>query len=603
MEASIPLEDVPECESLQAYDNVDGYRQFSGSAFITDKRVLSIELGAVFGDAYTYTIPHLLWAMNRAASGGVNQFIIHGQQYAGEYPETTWPGYVSFGYAVSDQYSNKRPDWNHGLEAGLRYMGRIMYVQQQGVPRIDVAFYNRQSATDPIVQTLYQPSDLEDQGWTYAYLSPTNFKLPQAHVHDGVLAPDGPSFKAMVVESSQNMTLDGVEALIDYAAAGLPIILSGGAPGYHPYGNESDRMQVEHKISRLRATSNVFSVSKGQAAQQLRALGLSPRVAIQTNGTWYPSWREEDGSGIDYAYVFCDTNASTGSITVSSVKKAFLLDAWTGEIKPLPLYEQDDSFTTIPLNLAGNETAIFAFTDAIPEGWPKAPPLHLVDVTSAVLGCKYTSSVDLDLHVPALSQPGSATLSNGSSIPIDSSDVPATIPLTQWTLTAEHWAAPSNFNDSSIVARKFNTTHELTSLVSWLDIPALANVSGIGYYSTRFTWPPQGPSDDSELGAYISFSKILDAITVYVNGQRLPPLDYNNAKKDISAYLQAGENEVLAVVPTTMWNYIQTILPRIRNAGEAVEFSGGPFGSPSEPSDNGLVGTAEVVPYRTLTIS
>lgn len=164
MEASIPLVDVPECESLQFRDNVDSYWQFSGVAFLAEKTEVSVELGAVFEEAYTYTIPHLLWAMNRAASGGVNQYIIHGQQYSGDYPESTWPGYVSFGYHVSDQYSNKQPHWEHGFEAAIRYMGRIMYHQQQGIPKIDVAFYNRQTATDRIVHTLYNLTDLEDKG-------------------------------------------------------------------------------------------------------------------------------------------------------------------------------------------------------------------------------------------------------------------------------------------------------------------------------------------------------------------------------------------------------------------------------------------------------
>ena len=167
MEASIPLDDVPECESLQFRDDVDSYRQFSGSAYLADKRTVSIELGAVFGNAFTYTIPHLLWAANRATSGGVNQYVIHGQQYSGNYSATTWPGYVSFGYQVSEHYSNKQPDWLHGLEASLRYMGRIMWSQQQGNPRIDVAFYNQQSATDPVVHTLYQSTDLSDGGKRY----------------------------------------------------------------------------------------------------------------------------------------------------------------------------------------------------------------------------------------------------------------------------------------------------------------------------------------------------------------------------------------------------------------------------------------------------
>ena len=49
MESSIPYVDIPECESLQFRDSVDGYRQFSATAYLAGRNVVSIELGAVFG--------------------------------------------------------------------------------------------------------------------------------------------------------------------------------------------------------------------------------------------------------------------------------------------------------------------------------------------------------------------------------------------------------------------------------------------------------------------------------------------------------------------------------------------------------------------------
>lgn len=167
MEASIPYVDIPESESLQWHDNVDGYRQFSGAANLARKNVLSNELGAVFGRAYSFTIPELLFAMNRAVSGGMNQFVIHGQSYTGNYPQTTWPGYTAFIYYVSDLYSPKRPDWGNGLQAALDYMARTQHIQQEGIPRTDIAFYNKQSATDPNMATVYKFNDLIAGGLYY----------------------------------------------------------------------------------------------------------------------------------------------------------------------------------------------------------------------------------------------------------------------------------------------------------------------------------------------------------------------------------------------------------------------------------------------------
>lgn len=164
MEASIPYVDAPESESLQWHDNIDGYRQFSGAANLARKKVLSNELGAVFGRAYSFAIPELLFAMNRAVSGGINQFVIHGQSYSGNYPQTTWPGFTAFIYYFSDLYSPKRPDWGNGLQAALEYMSRIQHIQQEGIPRTDIAFYNKQSATDPNMETIYKFDDLVAEG-------------------------------------------------------------------------------------------------------------------------------------------------------------------------------------------------------------------------------------------------------------------------------------------------------------------------------------------------------------------------------------------------------------------------------------------------------
>ncbi|KAE8392565.1 hypothetical protein BDV23DRAFT_181495 [Aspergillus alliaceus] len=47
MEATVPLVNAPECESLGFSDSIDGYGQFSGPAILAGKRIVSNEIGAV----------------------------------------------------------------------------------------------------------------------------------------------------------------------------------------------------------------------------------------------------------------------------------------------------------------------------------------------------------------------------------------------------------------------------------------------------------------------------------------------------------------------------------------------------------------------------
>jgi hypothetical protein len=165
MEALIPLVDVPECESLGFFDSIDGYRQYTGPAVLTDKRVISNEIGAVSMKAYQYLTSSLLWSINRAVAGGVNQFVIHGQSYTGTYYATTWPGYTAFSYFYAESWSNKQPVWDNGFSDLLEYVARLQQTQQSRKLLVDVAIYNKESATDfTFASKAEQLTDLIEDG-------------------------------------------------------------------------------------------------------------------------------------------------------------------------------------------------------------------------------------------------------------------------------------------------------------------------------------------------------------------------------------------------------------------------------------------------------
>ena len=76
--------DVPETESLDFSDLIDGYRQYSGPANLARRRIISSECGAVRAQAYVQTLPELLWKVKRSYAGSVNQFVFHGLPYSGK---------------------------------------------------------------------------------------------------------------------------------------------------------------------------------------------------------------------------------------------------------------------------------------------------------------------------------------------------------------------------------------------------------------------------------------------------------------------------------------------------------------------------------------
>lgn len=399
----------------------------------------------------------------------------------------------------------------------------------------------------------------------------------------------------MIVLSTQNLTLEAVESMQAYAQKGLPIIIAGGTPGYYPTNRTSDKNAVEKGISDLLESHNVHQVAEAGVSDKLFDLGLKPRAGVRTNGTWLTTWREDSEAGIDFAFVFSDIAFSSGELVIQSTKTPYVFDAWTGERSALLHYTVRDGASIIPLSLAGNQTAIFAFSNHPFDGIP-VPKEHITELSSNVIGYGIDKNGSY-VHVANASSPAKAKLSSGREIVLPIT-APAAFDLSDWKLIAEHWEAPEDMAQASIVAVKRNTTHTLDALVSWSEIPELVNASGVGYYVATFNWPYESAHESK--GAYMRFPPAANAIILEVNGQRTAPMDPTDPVADISSLLKKGENELVAIVPSTMWNYVRSIIDDIENGGLPPIFAA--IGSMPPPTENGLVGTASILPFEKVHV-
>jgi hypothetical protein len=162
MLANIPYVNAPECETLAFGGNIDGYRQFAGPANLAGKRIISSESGAQFGNAFQQTAPQVIRYFKGEIAGGVNQFIIHGYPYSGDYGNTTWPGFTTFDYTVSEMHGRHQPGWDFYSDF-IDWTARTQWVVQTGIPKIDLAIWSKTTDYRSIV-TQYTPSDLVDAG-------------------------------------------------------------------------------------------------------------------------------------------------------------------------------------------------------------------------------------------------------------------------------------------------------------------------------------------------------------------------------------------------------------------------------------------------------
>ena len=594
MLANVPDVNAPECESLGFNHIIDAYRQFSGPANLAGKRVISSELGAQPDQVYSQTMPELIWDTKRSVAGGINQFVYHGYPFTGNYPNTTWPGYTTFTYRFSSMHGPRQPAWEHYKDF-MDWTARVQWIAQSGVPKIDLAFWLKKDQYFS-VPSVYEPNDLAAAGYSYEYLSPDNFVLPEAYVQDGVLAPDRQAFKTLIVRGNDTLTVTGVQKLVEFAQAGLPVVFSGGVPlnltGYNATGAE----YVYNALGDIRDLDNVHIVPSDNLASSLSSLGLTPRTSVSADQIWYTYWREDTNASRSYVYIYNDAwaselgeGSSTGVISFETVGVPYLYDAWTGTMEPILAYQQTTKHTIIPLQLAGNQSIIIAFSTD--ETTPTS--IRLLATPSEVYSATEASGI---ISIKAGNTTDPALLSNGTTISLPAPAPPMS--LSNWNLTVESWTRPQHPAQDQTISAKSNSTHHLTALKPWNQIDkSFRHVSGRGFYDTTFTWPPKHGEAD---GAILDLGVLFNTARAWVNGGQLPPLDPTAAWVDVGEYLHNGENTVEVVVTTTLGN---ALIPIYDEDPALLKTSGTLWLGPRPiEQEYGLVVPVKLIPYRTTTV-
>ncbi|KAH8647380.1 hypothetical protein BX600DRAFT_390073 [Xylariales sp. PMI_506] len=599
---AIPTVDVPETETLSFSNIIDGFRQYCGPANLAGKPIISIELGAVLNQAYYQSWTDLLEEAKRSFVAGVNQLIIHGATYSHPYVNTTWPGFTSFDYLFSGQHSRHQPAWDLSYKPAVDYLARTQFVLQSGTAKVDLVFWDKQTAQNAYPTSLYDPADLVDTGYTYEYLSPENFALPNAYVEGGVFAPTQQAYQALVIRANDTLTPDGVRYLASYAASGLPIIISGGLPSTWATNNATEIQEAEAKLQGLLTLDNVHQVPYEGLAAVVSEIGIIPRAQVTSNGTWYTRWKEMSNGDV-YVFIYNDGfNFSTGSIAFEASGTPYFLNAWTGEQTPVVEYLIDSrGRVVIPLALQSTETNFVRFS--LSES-ASTLATRVTSSSGSVLGYAVDgNSGRVSAKVVASSGYSSLALASGASIRLPRTEPPQpSRSLTNWTVTVEQWLPPDDLYDIEMVANKTNITYAIAgpALPPWSGL-GLQNVSGVGYYSSTLEWLP---SAGNTTGAYLVVPPVAHGVVLEINGRELPPLDPTNPRLDVTPYLVHGANFVVLKAPTTLWNGLIPVWSSLRTAGLAPgttveELEAGGYG----PQVYGIVGEVQLIPYELVQIS
>ncbi|KAH8707659.1 hypothetical protein GQ44DRAFT_691187 [Phaeosphaeriaceae sp. PMI808] len=593
MVSSVSHVQVPELESLGFAENIDLYRQFTGAAHLAGRNVISTEVGAVLGGAYKLRIPKLKALLDQSHAAGVNTMVIHGYAYSGEYFNTTWPGYTPFQYDFTEMWNHRQPAWRH-LDDLFTYSARNSMTMQSGVPKVDLALYYFEIPYK--FKDIYPGSDMNKHGYTFEYLSAKNLISEQAVVVDGILAPEGPAFRALVIYQQTQITPDASAALLEFARNGLPIYIVGTIP--NTTVGITGQQQVSENINELLGYDVVHVVDpESFSASILAADGVPARARIDLASNalgLYTFWTTDVKSHSDHVFLYNQGADGVFNITfsVSEDLAPYALNSWTGSQLPLAAFERDSASVNMAINLRSNQTTIIVFM-ADSEARQKE---HVVDHSSNVKTVYFTDQESLEALVSDNSTAW-VTLSNGTNIVLPEGNTPcaAITNLGSWNLTVE---AHEPALDYASLEANITTVNigMLDHLAPWTEIPQIEHTSGVGTYRTHFEI-----STDNSTAILVDFGPILHTVKAWLNGKRVPAIDLTNSVVDVSGLIVNGSNFMEVQVTTSLFNAVKANFDHVLSVGHG----------PNTPSyytnedwqEFGLIGPVELKAFRKVSVT
>lgn len=543
------------------------------------------ELGATFTRNYATSLSEYKALMDKEWAAGVTTPIIHG--FANQEPNATWPGTDYMFGAVAQSWNHRNfPEW--AMWRNLTdYWARGAWVLRSGEPRQDVVVYHdhpHAAGTD----TVFDSQRLEEVGYTFGFVDDEGLSDKRAS-GDGVLYPNGPSYRAVVIDTEGAMSGEAAQALARYSAKGLAVVVVGNAPerGMSNSRPRAEDRKVRAAFKRILDAPRTRIVDDPAAiAPALARVGVRPAASPSEPSPLLT--RQRRTAGVDYWYLWNGGKTPIEhdvSFASSGIPKS--IDLWSGDVEPVAEFQRRGNRTTLPVSLQPGETRVVAFDRRARE------KLHVVH-TNADAVTYNGSSIEVQDWVGGRSR--TVELSDGRRRVVRFGELPQPLVPATWDLHVRR-SAPQ--------ADPAGQHYELTELRDWRQIPGLELASGAGTYTASVSVPRSWLS--ATRGVELDLGTVWGTVEVVVNGRRVttaatPHQPYDAAwleapattpRADITRWLRPGRNTIRVVLTTTLRNaVIGAIADGIINAGAA-----------GQTQPYGLGGPVQLRPYARSWIA
>ena len=576
--------DGVETESLEFVSQIDLFRGLAGTAHVY-RHLYSSETGAT---RLNYMMPLNFYnqMIITQFAAGVARTVMHGySSIAGTDADTYWPGHEGMWPIFSERFGSRQPAFLH-YNRWTDMISRFQYVLRQGDPRMDIAMlrldynFNNVMFRNCDEQDVYenqwmrankgfywQDCTLQNHGYTWDYFAPQLLEEDFVDYADGMLQKDGPGYRAVIVYQ-EGLPLSSAKKLLTLVKKGLPVVFvdnvtemvrpneyitHAAAACRTPYLDGQDDA-LAALVAEMKQYANVRTATQEDTLAALQELGVQPRIGrLVPDKNILTHLREENGVWYVFVYnmQYTENAPFAFSLKVGVEGKPWLLDAWTGDVSPVGCYLHQDDCTWMDLDLAPGQACLFAIDPAA------AGERHAERVTMGAGVCGNDAIVWT---------PGEHTVEySDGSYRVFTTDCPASVEITDWTLQVESWDAGDKVtihedrglgivtDEVYYETKKTIIDAGKVELRPWSEIPAVGReISGIGRYTGTFTLPEDWNSTNMALLCFGSTCGSLAAVSV--NGKPARELDANALSLDISELLLPGENTVTVELATTLNN-------------------------------------------------
>ncbi|MCX6873866.1 MAG: glycosyl hydrolase [Verrucomicrobia bacterium] len=298
----------------------------------------------------------------------------------------------------SGTYFNRKVTWWSQVRAFNDYIARCSHLLRQGLFAADVLFYNGDQCPNFVPPKHVDPA--LGSGYDYDVCN-TEIILTRIGVrNNGIVLPDGMSYRMMVLPDSPTMTVEVLRKLKKLVSDGMTLVgpKPEAAPGLTDYPRCDQ--EVKDLAAELWGACDGKTVTEHAVGKGRVVWGITPRELLAKAGVkpdfgyagekpdGFIDWIHRSVKGGEIYFIANRLNRvekTACTFRVSGMRPE-LWDPVTGTVRDLPEFEDQDGLTSVPMQLEPYESLFVVFQQKSQKNEVKRPNFPVLTTAQEITG-------------------------------------------------------------------------------------------------------------------------------------------------------------------------------------------------------------------------